>query len=322
MTGRVLVYSREEISGDGLIKLPFLATVRAAFPDARLTWCAATGRTVYAGTLAAVVEDVIDEVVTDGRVGLEPAQLFGRVMDGRRFDVVIDSQSHLGSTLIVRRLARRTFVSPTAGFLFSSRKPDRPWPDDLGERLHLLAELAAGRPLERAALQIADEGARRRAAERLPVGRTYVGFAPGAGGAERRWPLDRYLELARRQAGRGRTPVFFLGPAELAEADAVRSGCPEALLPQADAPTDVALTVALAGRLAAAVANDAGPAHMLAAGGAPILSLFRQRRKAAKFRPAAPRNAVLIAEDYGAPEMERVPVDDADAALEALLEGS
>lgn len=322
MTGTVLVYSREEISGDGLIKLPFVATVRAAFPDARLTWCAATGRTVYATTLAAVVEDVIDEVVTDGRVGLEPGQLFGRVMDGRRFDVVIDTQSHLGSTLIVRRLARRTFVSPTAGFLFSSRKPDGPWPEDLGARLHLLAELAAGRPLERAALQIADQAARGRAAERLPDGRTYVGFAPGAGGAERRWPLDRYLELARRQAGRGRTPVFFLGPAELAEADTVRSGCSEALLPQADSPTDVALTVALAGRLAGAVANDAGPAHMLAAGGAPLLSLFRERRKAAKFRPAAPRNAVLIAENYGAPVMERVPVDDADAALEALLEGS
>lgn len=321
MTESVLVYSREEISGDGLIKLPFVAAVRAAFPEARFTWCVATGKTVYATTLRAVVEGVIDEVVTEGRVGLSLSQLLRSPMDGRRFDVVIDTQSHLLSTLVVRRLADRVFISPTAGFRYSTRRPPSAWPDDLGERLHLLAELAAGRPLSRAALVVADDAARAAAAERLPQGPTYVGFAPGAGGVERRWPLDRYIELARRQAGRGRTPVFILGPAETEAAATVRQGCPEALLPQGEQAAEVALTVALAGRLAGAVANDAGPAHMLAAGGSPLLSLFRERRKAAKFRPAAPRTAVLIAEDYGAPDMTLIPLGEADAALEHLLAG-
>lgn len=319
MTGSVLVYSREEISGDGLIKLPFIATVRAAFPKARFSWCVATGRTVYATTLREVVAGAIDEIITEGAVGLRAAHMFAPLLAGRRFDVVIDTQSHLGSTLIVRRLARHTFISPTAGFLFSDRKPDSPWPDDLGDRLHLLAELAAGKALQKAALPIADEAARTAAQHRLPPGPTYVGFAPGAGGTERRWPLERYIELARRQAGRGRIPVFILGPAEAAEAQAIRQGCPEAMLPQNDQGADVAVTVALASRLAAGVANDAGPAHMLAAGGAPMLSLFRQRRKAGKFRPAAPRVEVLIAEDYGAPDMALIPAEDADAALERLL---
>jgi ADP-heptose:LPS heptosyltransferase len=79
------------------------------------------------------------------------------------------------------------------------------------------------------------------------------------------------------------------------------------------------LTIALAGRLAAAVANDAGPGHMLAAGGAPLLSLQQSRRKAAKFRPAARRLEMLVAEDYGG-GMDAIPPADVEARLERLLQ--
>ena len=66
--------------------------------------------------------------------------------------------------------------------------------------------------------------------------------------------------------------------------------------------------VALASRLTAAVANDAGPGHMLAAGGAPLLSLQGVRRKAVKFHPAASRLKMLIAEDYGRSDMTAIPL--------------
>jgi len=119
--------------------------------------------------------------------------------------------------------------------------------------------------------------------------------------------------------------VFFLGPQETDEASAVRSALP-ALLPEVDRGDPhpqvrgPLLAIALAGRLAGSVANDAGPGHMFAAGGAPLLSLQRDRRKAEKFRPAARRLRMLVAEDYGA-GMEAITVDAADGALDALLEG-
>ena len=81
------------------------------------------------------------------------------------------------------------------------------------------------------------------------------------------------------------------------------------------------LVIALAGRLAAGVANDAGPGHMLAAGGAPLLSLQQDRRKAVKFRPAARRLEMLVAEDYG-DGRGALPVDAAWAALEKLVSGA
>ena len=323
----VMVYSMGEVIGDGLIKLPVVGAVRAAFPGARLVWCAAKGATVYAGALQPVVEGLIDEVLTTPPTGagrwdwLTARRPFG----GRRFDVVIDTQRNPVRSLVARRAASQMFVSSAAGGRLSQR-PAGDLPEHVVEKLCALVGLAAGRPAPPAPVRIRDPRALEAAAALLPQGRVYVGFAPGAGGESRRWPLERYLELAVRQAGRGRTPVFFLGPQEAAWIEAIRAAAPTALLPEVerrDAYQDVKgplLAIALAGRLAAAVANDAGPGHMLAAGGAPLLSLQQDRRKAAKFRPAARRLEMLVAEDYGGGgAMSAIPLDDADACLERLL---
>ena len=331
MARSVLVYSVEEISGDGLIKLPFIAGVRAAFPDAKFSWCAASGNSVYDGWLKPAVTGVIDELILDRPVGqgrfdfLSPKALFGK----RKFDVVIDTQRNLARTLAVRRAAKGVFIASTANFLFSSRKPNEPWPEAMVDQLRLLLQLAGGEGAAPRPLPLIDTNARAATDALLPIGPTYVGFAPGAGGAERRWPIERYIELANRQHGRGRTPVFFLGPNEREYLTPIREGAPFALLPgedRTDAFQSVSgpfLTIALASRLAAAVAADAGPGHMLAAGGSPLVSLFREKRKAAKFRPAAPRVEVMIAEDMpgagGDKDISLIPVDAVDQALERLL---
>jgi ADP-heptose:LPS heptosyltransferase len=324
----VLVYSVEEISGDGLIKLPFVAGVRAAFPDAHFAWCAATGNCVYDTWLKPVVAGQIDEMVLQGRPGLSAWDMVapGRPLGRRRFDLVIDTQSNVKRSLAMRRVGR-TFISPAAKFMFSARRPDV-WPDAMMDRMETLLKLAAGEGASLKPLRFTDPAIRAAAETLLPAGPTYVGFAPGAGGPERRWPLDRYIELARRQHERGRVPVFVLGPAERDYLEPIHAKAPFALLPgEAAPPTSVGgvggplLTIALAGRFAAGVAADAGPGHMLAAGGSPLVSLFRERRKALKFRPAAPRIEALIAEDYGDKLMDLIPLEDVDAALERLLAG-
>src|SRR5437868_10765920 len=118
MTARsVLIYAGQELIGDGFIKLPFARALRAAYPGARLTWLAGKGRTVYAHELAPLVAGVLDEVIEDAGIGSRAAELIGaRPLAGRRFDLVIDTQSRVLTTLIVRRLRHARFVSPTAAF--------------------------------------------------------------------------------------------------------------------------------------------------------------------------------------------------------------
>jgi len=323
----VMVYSMGEVIGDGLIKLPFIGALRDAYPDAQIVWCAAKESvgTVYAGPLKPVVTGYIDEILTTPPTGAKFSDHFGNPFGGRRFDLVIDTQSNFARSLFARR-AGKDFVSASGDFLLSRHRPPQgePWPDNMVQRMARLLELARGQPVPLRPIVLKDARSLAAAKTLLPDGAAYVGFAPGAGGPERRWPLDRYIELGRRAAGAGYAPVYFLGPKEVGEDAAIRAALPGALIPQVNRTDDYRdvdgplLTIALAGRLKGGVANDAGPAHMLAAGGSPLLSLPRTHPKAAKFAPASPRLRQIIADDHGG-GMESISVDLAWRELQALL---
>jgi len=322
MVQTVLIYSMGEVIGDGLIKLPFIAGLRAAFPEARISWCAAKGETVYAGPLKAVVQGYIDEVILEGANGANALDSlpWSRPFGGRTFDLVIDTQENLRRSGVAQRGAAGRFVSAAR----EARGKD--WPVAVTDRLARLLALATDGRGAPKPLALTNPDAIKAAGVLLPAGPTYVGLAPGAGGQDKRWPLENYLELARRIVARGWTPVFFFGPDEAEDAATAARAIPEALQPERNRADGLPvkgplLVIALAGRLAAGVANDAGPGHMLAAGGAPLLSLQQDRRKAVKFRPAAARLEMLVAEDYGS-GMSALPVDTVWNALEELVSGA
>jgi ADP-heptose:LPS heptosyltransferase len=323
MVQTVLIYSMGEVIGDGLIKLPFIAGLRAAFPEARISWCAAKGETVYAGPLKSVVAGYVDEVILEGPngAGALDSLPWSRPFSGRRFDLVIDTQENLRRSGVARRGASGRFVSAA----LQARSKD--WPVAVTDRLARLLDLATDGQGAPKPLALNNTDALKAAEALLPAGPTYVGLAPGAGGQDKRWPLENYLELARRIIANGWTPVFLFGPDEAEDAAIAAREVPEGLQPERnriDGFTGVKgplLVIALAARLAAGIANDAGPGHMLAAGGAPLLSLQQDRRKSVKFRPAAQRLEMLVAEDYGS-GMSALPVDAAWDALKTLVSGA
>lgn len=318
-TGSVLVYVGIDAVGDGLIKLPFVRALRAAFPAARITWLAGKGHTVFAGTLAPVVAGLVDEVIDEADIGSRPAELLRRPLAGRAFDLVIDTQRRLLTTLILKRIRHRRFVSATAGWLFSDGRPARTaCPASLIGQLMQLAEAAAGRAVEAGPPLPPMPEAEAEAERLLPPGPRYVGFAPGAGGKHKCWPLDRYIELAGRL--KDAVPVFLLGPAEAGEwAETIRATLPGARLPlQETAAISPMLTIALGRRLAAAVANDSGTGHMLGAADIPLVSLFGPTPPD-KFAPHARRAAVIRAQDFGAQAMDAIPVEAVEKALSPLL---
>ena len=144
----IMVYSMGEVIGDGLIKLPFIAALRDAYPDAHIAWCAGKGDTVYAGPLKPIVAGCIDEILTTQPTGAKLADHFGNPFGGRRFDLVIDTQSNFARSVFARRAAR-DFISPSANFLLSRARPpkDQPSPAAMINRLARLLELARGHPV-------------------------------------------------------------------------------------------------------------------------------------------------------------------------------
>jgi ADP-heptose:LPS heptosyltransferase len=322
---KILVYSGLELLGDGVMKLPFVRALRRTWPEARITWLAGKGKTVYAGTLAPLVRDCLDEIIEEAGIGSSARELLRRPLPERRFDLVIDTQRRVLTSLILRRIRAACFVSGAAGFLLSSRRPapGARKPPAMIRQLFALLEVAAGRAVAPVFdLSLAEEW-RELAATLLPAGPGYIGIAPGAGGAHKRWPLDRFEALARAEIERGRSAVFLLGPDEAEFLPALREAVPGARFPlqeggaAAAAPSPL-LTIALAQRLAAGVANDSGTGHLIAAAGCPLVSLFGPTR-AEKFAPAARRLEIVAAQEFGATEMGAIPLAAVGAALERLL---
>ncbi|RDD61992.1 lipopolysaccharide heptosyltransferase family protein [Ferruginivarius sediminum] len=313
------------------MKLPFLRALRAAFPEARVTWLAGKGPSAFAGPLAPLAEGLIDEVVDDAGIGRKAAELLhrplaGSPLQGRRFDLVIDTQTRLLTTLVLRRIPHGTFVSACAGFRLSDRKPpggDKRLPA-LAKRLLQLVEAASGKPARPEAPLHPPGEAVAAAATLLPgAAPRYAGLVPGAGWRAKCWPLENHIALARRLREQELTPVVLLGPDEADWVPQVREALPDALLPLQDARAGrvtPALTIALGRRLGVAVAGDCGAGHMLAAAGTPMVSLFGPTAPE-KFAPMTPRLTVLTAQDHGGDdEVAAIPVDAVAKAVHRLLE--
>lgn len=325
----LLIYSGLELLGDGVMKLPFLGAVRRRWPKARITWLAGKGETVYAHALAPLVAPLLDEIIENAGIGSRAAELLHRPLPGRRFDLVIDTQRRVLTTLILRRLDTPCFVSGAARFLLSDKRPPRGYrrPDRLIDQLLDLVAIAGGERVEPSFELAVGPPWSEAAALALPAGPVYVGIAPGAGGAHKRWPRDRFLALARAQLQAGRNAVLVLGPEERSWAEELRSALPGALFPLQDARIAPAVaasplyTLALARRLSVAVANDSGTGHLLAAAGAPLVSLFGPSA-AAKFAPAARRLTLVEAQRFGGSDMALIPLEAVSEAIEQNLAGS
>ena len=148
-----------------------------------------------------------------------------------------------------------------------------------------------------------------------------MGLAPGAGKKSKCWPLDNFIAVARAQAEQGRVPVFLLGPQEQDWLQTLRRAAPDARFPDTSA-RGPQVVVALADRLAAAVANDSGTGHMLAAGGARLVSLVHRPHKARKFRPATPHLIQIQTQEYGSDDIASIPIEAVLSALDEHIKGN
>ena len=324
----ILVHGKDQPVGDAFIQAGFFHALRCRYPAARITFAVSLGGCAYANTLRAAMAPFIDEVLVDQALCLKREQLrraHPRPLADRRFDIIIDLEKKWWRTLIIRRIRHKVFVSASRHFLFSDR-----WPRDWSKPLHLSRQyfmlLDALRMPARQTLPLPDfrdAQAEAFAATLLPTGPSYLGIVPGAGDRSKCWPLDRFVALARHAATSGMVPVVLLGPQEKEWLAQLRAALPQALFPAWDGETmrpefsTPLMTVALGRRLAAAVTNDCGIAHMLAAGDTPLLTLFGHTNPI-KYAPLSSRSVTLWARDFGGTRIEDVPFAAVTTALEAL----
>ena len=300
--------------GDVVLSLPALGAVRHKFPRARLT--VAVGRAA-----GAVVElaGLADEVLAVDRVGLRdgPKALsvfrIGKLVRDvrrRRFDFVIDLHS-LSETNLLGFLSgapRRLYARRPGRSLdyLSNFRPPPPVEDRakhaIDRYLEVLRPLGVGEVARVPRLPVREEASR--AVEEMlrkagaPSGAPLVGLFPGAGHPSRRWPLERFSELAwSLWRNDGVASVIFAGPEERELVRGVRAACPPSAV-VLDRLTIPQLAAAAA-RLSVFVSNDTGPMHIAAAVGTPVVILMQHHPMFDCYIPPGERHRVVAAPSIG-----------------------
>ncbi len=318
---RIGVLSGRELIGDALIKLPFLRALRAAWPKAEIHWITSQADTAYSGPLRETARPFLDKIHEC------PDWAFEKTGQAPAFDLVIDTRGRWKLALEARiRLPHKLFIAPAFRFLFSDRRPClfKPRPERLIDRLLQLVELAAGFVPEVSNRLPIPPKLLAKARRILPQGPIYVGFAPGAGNPEKKWPLERFEKVAQMQARIGRIPVFLLGPQEIGLYDRLFQNVPEAIFPlQAHEvwgshEPSVDATLAVGSCLTLALTNDSGTSHMLAAVDCPLVSLFGPT-SAAKLAPRVTHGKLLCAQDFGADSMESIETESVQKAVNDVI---
>jgi ADP-heptose:LPS heptosyltransferase len=112
----------------------------------------------------------------------------------------------------------------------------------------------------------------------------FVAVHPGASVPARAWPAERHAALVDALVARGHDVVVTGAPGERALTAAVARGPRPGVLDLGGATTFAELAAVLA-RADAVVVGNTGPAHLAAAVGTPVVSLFAPTVPAARWRP-------------------------------------
>jgi ADP-heptose:LPS heptosyltransferase len=305
---------------DDLAGLPYLRALRQAFPSGELIWRVGRGPSAFRGALAPLARGLIDRVIDTAPLDGRLVDLLARPLPSEPVDLVLDGQRRLLTTLALKRIRSRHFLSASADFLLSDLKPTtRPAASSEPATLLALLELATGTPAKPNTPLALSPDVRAAARALLPRGPSYVGLAPGAADLSRAWPVNEYVSIARVLAQNGNVPVFLLGPAERHWHEPIGAAVPTAHFPLQHPSVEPfngspELCIALAERLGVTLANDGALAHMAAAGGTPVVGLYGPSDPA-RGAPAAGRLTVLRAQDYGGSDIALIP---ASAVLQAI----
>lgn len=266
--------------GDLIFAIPAMAALKVAYPGSTITLL---GTPIHKALLEAVKSPVDEVVVLPFAEGVRPGQeeaaeldLFFADMRDRTFDLAV--QLHGGgrysNPFLLRLGARHTVGTRTADAASLERTVPYLYYQHEPLRALEVAGFAGAFPVDlEARLAPAGGGAAHEALDGA-AGQPLVVIHPGATDPRRRWPADKFAELAAACAADGSRVVIIGDSSEqdLAEAIAARAG--SAAVDSAAGALDMAGLVALLAEAGVVVANDSGPRHLAQALGVPTVGIF------------------------------------------------
>jgi heptosyltransferase I len=192
------------------------------------------------------------------------------------YGAVIDFQGAVRSAWIARMSGCGRIIGESrpresiARWLYSDRIPTR-GVHVIEQDLELASAVAGDDLAPMPPLLPTDPVADAWAAQLLPTGSPAVLINPGAGWGAKRWPAERYAEVARGLIAQGFRVVVNIGPGEEPLADAISQATSGAALLLNGS---LGQLIAVTRRTTLAIAGDTGPLHLACALCRPVVGIF------------------------------------------------
>jgi len=308
---RRLLIVRLGSMGDIIHTLPAVTALRQAFPEATLGWIVEEN---WAELLCTLPEPrsgqrsprrpLIDRVHTVNtkvwRRSLLSTQTWEQIAAGlselraQRYEVAVDFQGAVRSALLARWSGAPAVYGAAqprenVASMFYTRQVIARGSHIVEQNLSL-AEAVARRQLEIPKIEFPyDAAVEKKCDDRLRDIGNFALLNPGAGWGAKRWPAERYGDVARRLAQDGVKSLINFGPGEETLMQAVESASEGTAKGIACSLTEL---IALTRRARLFIGGDTGPMHLAAALGIPVVTIFGPTNPA-RNGPFGTRNIVL-----------------------------
>jgi len=226
-----------------------------------------------------------------------------------KFDLIVDCQTKLRNTIILKQIPSKRFYSPTFNNIFCSglEQPAKEFYSDLKKIDYDIKNISK---------RYFDESAR------LLPGKNYIGFSLTQGNVYRKkeWPLDKVIKLSEELVKNNKIPVFLIEKRNQELKNKIKDFLPSALFPEHETSLNSpALVTCLGTRMDFAITIDNGIMHMLSLSKVPMISLFGPT-DSLKFAPKYKNSIVLDSKKiYKSKNVSDITVDDVLMAAKQFL---
>jgi len=267
--------------GDLIFAVPAMAALKAAYPEAALTLL---GTPVHQALLAAVESPVDDFCLLPFAEGVRPGVEDHSELEGffdrqraRRFDLAV--QLHGGgrysNPFLLRLGARHTVGTQTADAVGLERTVPYIYYQHEPLRALEVAGFAGAVPLDLEARLVPAAGVRgTRHATNDDGAQPLVVIHPGATDPRRRWPVERFAQLAGACAADGCRVLVIGDDSEQELGEQIAAAAASTSVESLAGKLTMGELVGLLADASVVVGNDSGPRHLAQALGVPTVGVF------------------------------------------------
>ena len=231
-----------------------------------------------------------------------------------KFDLIIDLQSKLRNTLILKRIPSVNFYSSTFNYNFCSLKKDYLSNNNISQKTILNLEKLLDVNIKKVDFSLDNlNQIYINEAKKLLPGSNYIGFSITQGNEYRKksWPLENFIILAKKIVEMNKIPVFFVEKENIEIINQIKLKVPNSLFPEHNSDLVCpALVTALSSRLEKGISIDNGVMHMMSLAKVPMIVLFGPTNSE-KFAPSHENTVILDSNKlYKTSDISKIQVED------------